>query len=922
MKSSAVNPKYKVLCLVIAASSLVFGCGKTAEEEDELPSTSSVGPVVITSPLAAVVSNSNQLVVAGTCQKDATVVLSGDAAASALCSSGKFSFSITKTTDGRYSFTFRQKLSSTQLSASVRVSWSRDTTAPAAPNVSTPAISPFYSNQNSLTVSGACETGSTVILAGDGTASTLCQSGSYTLTPTKSSDGTFNFLVRQTDSAGNISASRTFTWIRDTISPNQVALTAPAFNPFVSGDPSIVLSGRCEASVTTVVLSGDATDTTNCSAAGTFSFSVSKASDDTYNFSIIQTDLAGNSSNPQPVEWTRDSTIPPTPQVLVPLENPWYSNLNFITLSTSCQADLTPLPAILNLFGDVEASDMTTPSGALSQNCSSSPLDFTIQKTTDGVFRFYLDQDNPNTDKSSAAGGFTWIRDTLPPDAPNIVAPSTSPFTAPGDLRIAGLCEASATVSLSGAHTASSVCAADGSFYFDVTQETDGNYDFTLTQTDRAGNESTESQLTWVRDSDSLQPPVVTTPSVNPLINNLSSLTIAGSCTDGYSLILSGDVVAGDVTSPTGSLTQTCRSQTFSFVIGKSTDGTFVFSIKQRFNGVDSSPVLITWTRDTQAPIATIASHPPAQNLVLDASFSFSSSEDNSTFICSFDSQPFGTCSSPASYTNLTNGNHTFSVRAVDRAGNTSAIASYSWTQAAYKTLALYHFNDPSHLADAGLFTTAAGFSNNLLENGTSANNTSGKLPSATPSSRTLGANVSFSVPSNSSLNLGLKTMTVDGFFRVTTAPSSGGQYFTLVSKSDSSSPNRGWEVRLKRLTNNANSKYVLEFAASLDGTTQTAVQSNQFALSTNGWYYFAVTWNAGTVRFFQGTTSVSAAGSKTIGTVGSASLASTSAPLRIGANATSGTSPSLWFSGQIDEVRISQMVRTITLPTKEFTPD
>jgi parallel beta-helix repeat protein len=75
------------------------------------------------------------------------------------------------------------------------------------------------------------------------------------------------------------------------------------------------------------------------------------------------------------------------------------------------------------------------------------------------------------------------------------------------------------------------------------------------------------------------------------------------------------------------------------------------------------------------APQTTMDSGPSFASATYngDPSFSFSSSEPNSTFECKLDSGSWVSCTSPKSYSGLANGEHTFSVRAIDRAGNADA---------------------------------------------------------------------------------------------------------------------------------------------------------------------------------------------------------------------------------------------------------
>ena len=83
---------------------------------------------------------------------------------------------------------------------------------------------------------------------------------------------------------------------------------------------------------------------------------------------------------------------------------------------------------------------------------------------------------------------------------------------------------------------------------------------------------------------------------------------------------------------------------------------------------------------DTTPPDTTITSGPLGIVKSRDATFTFSSTESDSTFECSLDGAAFSACSSPKQYTGLADGTHTFEVKATDAAGNAdSTSASRSW---------------------------------------------------------------------------------------------------------------------------------------------------------------------------------------------------------------------------------------------------
>jgi len=99
----------------------------------------------------------------------------------------------------------------------------------------------------------------------------------------------------------------------------------------------------------------------------------------------------------------------------------------------------------------------------------------------------------------------------------------------------------------------------------------------------------------------------------------------------------------------------------------------------------------VTVKIDRAAPDTTITGGPNGTVTVNTASFSFSASEAGARFECSLDGGAFAPCSSPQSYGGLTDGDHSFAVRAVDAAGNVDpSPATQSWkAHAAPPTLRL-----------------------------------------------------------------------------------------------------------------------------------------------------------------------------------------------------------------------------------------
>lgn len=127
------------------------------------------------------------------------------------------------------------------------------------------------------------------------------------------------------------------------------------------------------------------------------------------------------------------------------------------------------------------------------------------------------------------------------------------------------------------------------------------------------------------------------------------------------------------------------------------TDSTIVFPAQREeifalvVDGIDGSQgqFNLTWGIDSVPPQVIITSAPDAVTSSTQATFGFTSSEPNSTFLCAIDGATPQGCTSPRSYDSLQDGQHAFSVVATDLAGNSSprpATAAWSVDTIAPKT--------------------------------------------------------------------------------------------------------------------------------------------------------------------------------------------------------------------------------------------
>ena len=205
-----------------------------------------------------------------------------------------------------------------------------------------------------------------------------------------------------------------------------------------------------------------------------------------------------------------------------------------------------------------------------------------------------------------------------------------------------------------------------------------------------------------------------------------------------------------------------------------------------------SDPFSATAYLDTTAPVTTITDKPASITNATTANFTFSANEV-STFQCQLDSGGFSACTSPKTYTGLTEGDHTFTVKATDTAGNVEATSpNYSWSIDIAPTLSIgtpsatltksgpvtyvvtYTGADAVTLANPDVTLTKTGTANGTVVVNGSGNTVRTVTISGITGSGTLGISIAAGTASDNTGNIATATgpsttFTVDNTVPVTT---------------------------------------------------------------------------------------------------------------------------------------------------------
>jgi large repetitive protein len=584
---------------------------------------------------------------AGTCSAGTwTVGLNGDAidagapdASSGLCPGARLTVSFTATApagEATYTWTTTLLHDSTAFSLQgTQPTVAVDGTPPPPPTITAKPSDPSNSADPTFAFSD-----------GDGTATFTCQldggAAEACASPKGYSglgEGAHAFAVTAIDPAGNASPSTSYGWTID--------LTPPPAPTITSTPPSVTASNNASFSFT----DDEAGAGLRCKLdSGSFGSCTSPVnygglSDGTHTFSVEAVDAAGNESAVSSYSWTVDATAPPAPTITsAPPSN---------SASTSATFSFTD--------ADATATFRCRLDGGGFASCTS-PI--TYDQLAAGAHTFRVRAIDP-VGNESAVTTYSWTIDVTPPPAPTITS-------APASVAAS---TTAAFAFIDGDATATLRCKLDSASFTTCTSPTtyqqlaEGTHAFSVKAVDAAGNESAVSSYTWTIDVTPPPAPAVT--SAPPNVTDKTDATFA--FTDGD-----------------GSVTFRCRldgavfsSCTSPLVYHNLAAGTHTFRVKAIDPaGNEGTVTAYTWTIDLTNPVVAIdpASKPPDPTNQTGASFVFTSNKANSTFECSLDGAAFTACTSPATYTALSDARHSFGVRATDPLGHKGLATVYEWT--------------------------------------------------------------------------------------------------------------------------------------------------------------------------------------------------------------------------------------------------
>ncbi|MGE0550750.1 MAG: Ig-like domain-containing protein [Kofleriaceae bacterium] len=581
------------------------------------------------------------------------------------------------------------------------ISYVEDSVAPTQPTVVTSPVSP--SNVNNFDVIGTTDPSVTLQLFLNG----ACSGSPFSQTTTNAvgqgsigigvADGAvLTMTMRAVDTAGNQSScSASITYTEDSTPPAVPVFTTSApvspsnvNNPTISGtsDANVTIRLFTTASCSTIAYTGTA------NGSGAWSIPVTVADNTTTAFYARAVDAAGNVSSctTTPLTYAEDSAAPGTPTITSSTPPSPAT-----TTSPNINGQTTESGVLIKLFSNAACTGSSIGSGN-----STTFGTFTIGVTVaaNSSTSIYATAQDSAGNVSGCGGPLIYVHDTIAPAAPTALGVNPASPANNNNPSVTGTAQAGSSIKLytnsacsGGALTSGS--SATSSFSVPVTVANDTTTTFWATATDAAGNASAcSTSSVQYREDSTANPPVLSSTTPTSPSSTSTSPTINGTAEASTTIFLYSDascstqVASGSVTAG--------GSFALSVTVSPNTSTTFRGRIRDAANNLSScSSTSVTYIHDNVGPTfagPTSATSTAEDGIFLQwsaASDTFTSSANMRYDIC-YSTAPSG-CNTfvalettSAGATSWTVGGlemgtrYWFKMRAVDQAGNVSAVPS------------------------------------------------------------------------------------------------------------------------------------------------------------------------------------------------------------------------------------------------------
>ena len=507
-----------------------------------------------------------------------------------------------------------------------------------APETTITSAPPAATSQTSASFTFGSEEGATFQCRLDGAAFADCVS------PTNYTDlgeSPHVFEVRATDAAGNSDASpASHSWTIDLTAPQTTIDSGPP-TPTKQTSASFTFSSEPG---TTFQCSLDGEAFTAC----TSPMNHTGLSENPHTFEVQATDPAGN-TDPTPAShsWTVDLTAPQT------------------TIDSGPPTPTKQTSASFTFSSEPGTTFQCSLDGEAFTACTS-PMNHTGLSENPHTFEVQATDPAGNTDPTPAS--HSWTVDLTAPQTTIGPGPPTPTKQTSASFTFSSEPETTFECSLDSIAAGAFAPCTSPKVYTGIAP---GARTFRVRATDPAGNvDLTPAAHNWTIDTAAPET-TVTSPGPATPTNQTSASFTFGSSEAGSTFECSLDAVNDGAFAP-------CTSPTPYTGLP---EGPRRFRVRATdpAGNVDATPAERNWTIDTTSPtVAIVGDKPGDPTSSKSATFTFTSSEP-STIQCRLDAGAFAPCSGSVTYTNLSDAQHTFIVRATDAAGNAGQ-ASHTWT--------------------------------------------------------------------------------------------------------------------------------------------------------------------------------------------------------------------------------------------------